>query len=197
MKHFLLIILFISILSCKQSCELDEIDIKVNQKITSVFDNQNTELWNNVENEFFKRLKSLELFETNSDTLKSINKLYNFVKSAGFPSEYYLNLNDTKIITLVKELNEIGINKSNTSIHEFLHQITQPILESCQNKENLNKYQKDLLTATGIYEPDSIHVSLDIAVLEQMEYPEKDLKRKGLYKAIILFYFSRMMEGKK
>ncbi len=55
----------------------------------------------------------------------------------------------------------------------------------------------DLLAATGIYEPDSIHVSLDIAVLNQLEYPEKNLKRKGLYKAIILFYFSRMMEGKK
>ena len=193
MKKFLIIIFLSSFLSCKNSCELEEFDKTVNRRITKIFDSQNKDLWNNVENQFYERLKSLKIFNSNLDTLESLNKLYNYVGSAGYPSDYYLNLSKTDIKNLVAELNEIGITKQRNSVHEFLYKITQPVLTECENMDNLKNPKKDLLIATGIYDPKLIHVSLDIAVLGQMKYPDKDLKRKGLYKAIVLFYFSRMM----
>lgn len=198
MKLLSNIFLFVSLSSFSTTCNLTEIDFEVNRKIISTFNSQDPNLWNDLESEFYARLTCLGLYDSETDSLDAFKDLMIFVTESGYPEEFFIDYQSQESENLIKNLNQIGFVQSDESAHEFLYSLINPILQGCSNWNNLLTPPRDMLVAFGSTNPDSVRLSFDLATIDfHKQYDTKDLKRSGLYKVLLIFYFSRMMNEKK
>jgi hypothetical protein len=196
----LLINLFflVSLSSFSSTCDLTEIDSEVNREITSKFDRHDPNLWTDLETEFYHRLTDLGLKNSETDSLKAFRELMIFVTESGYPKEFFIDKENPDIKKLISDLKLIGFDQGDESAHEFLYSLIDPMLEDCTNRNELLNPPRDMLVAFGSTNPDSIGISYDLATLQFYKYYDvKDLERPGLYKSLLIFYFSRMMNEKK
>src|SRR3972149_7487572 len=91
-----LIILALTILldACTNECSVNDIDFKVNNKLTHTFENGKPDLWKNLEKEFYRRLTALQLFDSQKDSLKAFTDLMVFITEQGFPPAFFVDTSD-------------------------------------------------------------------------------------------------------
>lgn len=180
-------ILFILVITISYQSQDNQVDLEVSNAIERVFTAKSNQLWSRTENEFFSRCKALGLSNDEVDRLDSFYKLIEFVRLNGYPESFYIGESEDDL-QLIKDLKEISYIETDESAQVFLHKICKPIVEEF----NHNKY--DLIFAYGAYNPDSVSMSFNIIASEiKHGYNRPDLKRPGLYKVHLLFYFSRMI----
>ncbi len=171
----------------------NKVDAKVNEELTEVFRKKDPRLWRKVENEFFRRLSALGLFEKETDTLDVFIDFIKYVQDQGYPEHFYVDYSDPRTVQLIDELKEVGYVEEDESAQRFLHDICKPIIET-YSYTNTN----DIIYNYGSFDPDSTKLSYDLSVLvTPTGFGRPNLKRKGLYKVQILFYFSRMIRTDK
>lgn len=120
------------------------------------------------------------------------------VIESGYPEEFFIDSKNPESKKLIKGLEQIGFVQGDESAHEFLYSLINPILQDCSNQNDLLTPPRNMLIAFGSTNPDSIRLSYDLATIDLYNYYDtKDLERPGLYKSLLIFYFSRMMGDKK
>lgn len=197
MRIIFLLTLTLFFTACRNECALENIDNKVNLKLTQTFENEKSGLWKNLENEFYNRLTELNLLNSQKDSLEAFKNLMIFITEQGFPPEFFIDPSDTETQVLLKSLKNLGIETSDETAQTFLFNQISPIIKACNNEFNFTP-PRDLLIAYGITDPDSLKFSYDLSANEFYKiYSIEDLKRPGLYKTLLLFYFSRMMNPKR
>ncbi|WP_276373138.1 hypothetical protein [Chryseolinea sp. H1M3-3] len=191
MRNVILFLVLSSFVACNRL--QNKVDAEVNEKLTEIFHENDPRLWGKVENVFFNRLSALGLFEKEKDTLDVFIDFIKYVQDQGYPEHFYLDYGDPHTVQLIDELKEIGYVEEDESAQKFLHNICKPIIES-YNYTNTH----DVIYNYGSYDPDSVKLSYDLSVLvTPTGFGRPNLKRKGLYKVQILFYFSRMIRSDK
>ncbi|MDQ2180404.1 hypothetical protein [Marinifilum sp. D714] len=194
MKYFTFTILLLFMFSCSEPKELQQIDLAVNQKIIDKFSSYDSKLWDDLETEFYQRLENLNLMNSKSDSLQALKNLMTYVTTTGYPDEFYVDLKNPQNVTLINNLQKIGFKQDDESANEFLYDLISPILKEYKEFEQLSNSPRDMLIAFGTLNPDSIRISFDLSTLDfSKNYETNDLKRPGLYKSLLIFYFSRMI----
>lgn len=197
MKLLINLLFLVSMCSSASNCDLTQIDTEVDQKITFTFNSIDPNLWIDLESEFYNRLSKLGLYNSKTDSLQALKDFMIFVTESGYPEEFFIDSQEAESLDLIKNLKQIGFVQGDESANEFLYHQIHPILKDCSNLNNLLTAPRGMLIAFGSTDPDSIRLSYDLATLDLYElYDTKDLERPGLYKALLIFYFSRMMNGK-
>lgn len=129
-----------------------------------------------------------------SDSLQALKNLMTYVTTTGYPDEFYVDLKNPQNVTLINNLQKIGFKQDDESANEFLYDLISPILKEYKEFEQLSNSPRDMLIAFGTLNPDSIRISFDLSTLDfSKNYETNDLKRPGLYKSLLIFYFSRMI----
>jgi len=72
MRYLYSIFLLLIIFSCNEKNRIVEIDMKVNNQIIERFNQYDSNLWNDLENEFYNRMVEMKIFEPNKDSLTAI-----------------------------------------------------------------------------------------------------------------------------
>ena len=195
MKYLITVLLSIVMFSCNKEDRIIEIDTAVNKLIVDVFNKFDHNLWNEVENEFYNRMKEMKIYKEETDSLSAFKDLMNTVLAMGYPDEYYVEFENPKIKKMINNLNKIGVYNSDESSHSFLYTLTNSIIKKTKIDEKLQSYPRDLLVAFATTNPDSLRLSFDLSTTDLNEqYTRDDLKRPGLYKELLLFYFIRMID---
>jgi hypothetical protein len=190
MRYLYSIFLILIIFSCNEKNRIVEIDMKVNNQIIERFNQYDSNLWNDLENEFYNRMVNMKIFESNEDSLATIKDFMNTIIVEGYSKEFFVNFDNPKTEKLITDLRKIDFIGSEYSVHNFLYNLTKREIDI-----NLQDYPRDLLVAFATTNPDSLKLGFDISAFElNKQYTRKDLERPGLYKELILFYFSRMID---
>ncbi|WP_456458341.1 hypothetical protein [Reichenbachiella sp.] len=165
----------------------NKVDKEVNQRIIEKFNSVDEQLWLNIENAFYSRISELGLLKY--DSLQAFYDLMLFVKETGYPDEFYLNSSNSDIIKLREQLNEAGYSTNDEAAHKFLHKIIKPIVSA----NNYN--EEDQFYWYAHYNPDSIPISFSLSAASiNTGFNRPDITKQGMYKVLLLFYFSQMLQ---
>ncbi len=194
MRYLYSIFLLLIIFSCNEKNRIVEIDMKVNNQIIERFNQYDSNLWNDLENEFYNRMVEMKIFEPNKDSLTAIKEFMNTIIVEGYSKDFFVNFENPKTEKLITDLRKIGFIGSDYSAHYFLYDLTNPIMTKREIDKKLQDYPRDLLVAFATTNPDSLKLGFDLSAFElNKQYTRKDLERPGLYKELVLFYFGRMI----
>ena len=189
MKRLIAIFIVLISQSCNSDSELQRIDVQVDLQITKEFNTIESNLWNELEKEFYSRLNHLGLFDDEKDSLEAIVDLMKTIRARGFPNEYYVDFENEETQKLIQNLNEIGITENGKDLQKFLHRIINPILKDSDFNSSIEDSPKDFIVKYGLLDPDSISISFVWKASSMHKYyDEDDLSRPGLYKAMMLFF---------
>ena len=191
MKKTWIIFLLISFWACQSKKQLQEIDSIVEKSINEKFSSIDDNLWHRLEERFYQGIDEPDWKNKDKNKLL-MDFMYNNLVM-GFSSNFALNESDKE---LLNDLNDIGLKKGDDAAHEFLHSTIANKVKSLNYSGNLLK-DAPMIASYTIVDPDSVSLSFSLMNLElHKHYKEKDMEREGLYKLIVIFYFSEMINWK-
>jgi hypothetical protein len=194
MRLIISLIIFLTIISCKNENRISEIDSQVNKLIVEKFKEFDPKLWNDVEYEFYNRMRGMGIIVSKTDSLNNIIELMNFNLAAGYPKEYFIDYEKSQTKKLISSLEKIGYLNTKHSAHKFLYSLTNSIVRKINSDVESQDSPRDLLVGIATTDPDSIKFNFDLTLIQLCEqYSVKNLNRPGLYKTMLLLNFNNMI----